>query len=400
MVTEIAFSLLGGAAITGLIFAGMELYTLFKDEWARAHAKPKQIPPLEQFMSAIGIIPTMQTTDNPLGYAAFFYGGTTVDDLYFFDQFPEVMRMVIEDNNSVQKILVETMQNRYKESDLYNSEYPFVMDFLREERPVVTRQFTTDLRKSISGETPLNFLLKFIQPTSTNHYIENILLNQPKFAELLPSLLEKKRKIQTILLKRYTKQSDKYALHQEKLAEFKANKKDRTTLKQITKEIADSRYTNGIFVQHHSGDLHRINQTLYYLDNHQYGHFGFKYVHEDAIVNVLEDYNEQQIALAEYKASEQNQHLTDYEKLIVGQTPEEHKQQTIEQQQIADPNLSARENAILGGASGAAAASTPPRGKSLHQPMLHHQEKHNECQIKNNKIIMNIYNGVYDSKNG
>ena len=105
-----------------------------------------------------------------------------------------------------------------------------------------------------------------------------------------------------------------------------------------------------------------MNQALHYLENHEYGHFGFKYAHKDAIVNVLESYNEQQIENAEQIMEEQSSQLTPQEAAIVGQSKEEYKQQVIAQQQIADPNLTPQENAILGGASGAAAASGQTSG--------------------------------------
>ncbi len=365
--TEIAVTVATGAVVAGVFEVGDLTYQLIESEIANANRKPPPIPPIDQFMSAIGITPTSITTDNPLGYAAFYYGGTSPENLYFFDQMPQVLRMAIRDNKSFQRIIVESLQDRYKKSDLYDKNYPFVMDYLKEERPIVTRQFTTDLRKSISGETPLNFLLKFVTPT-TNNYIENILTTQPKFAPYLPLILEKKEQIQLRLQKRFTKQHNKYISHQQKLAEIKSNKTDRTRLKEITTAIADNRYNNGIFVAKHSGDLHRINEGIHYLSTHEYGTHGFKYIYSDATKNVLESYNQQQIKLAEQKTAEQNAHLADYEKLIVGQTQEEHQQEVIEQQQITDPNLSARENAILGGASGAAAASTQPRGYEPPQP--------------------------------
>ena len=361
--TEVAMGVAAGAIIGGAIYAGTEAYNLIIEKGNEKRMGEPLPPAWDTFMEAIGITPTLQTTDNPSGYAAFFYGGDTMDDLYFFDQLPEVMRMVISDNKSVQNIVVKSLQFRYEQSELYNSEYPFVMDFLREERPLVTRQFTTDLRKSISGEEPLKFLLKFIQPAvTTNHYIEHILINQPKFASVLPLILEQKEKIQMLLAQRYINQQQKYLTRQEQIANFKANQKDRTQLKELTKQIVDSRYTSGVFVQHHSGDLHRVNQLLHYLDNNEYGHFGFKYVHEDAIINVLESYNEQQVENAEKKMEEQSTQLTPQEAAIVGQSKEEYKQQVIAQQQIDDPNLTPQENAILGGASGAAAASGQTSG--------------------------------------
>ncbi len=361
--TEVAVAVVTGALIGGVVYDVTEGVKLIQKEMNKKRMGEPLPPAWDVFAEAVGIIPTAQTTDNPSGYAAFFYGGTSADDLYFFDQLPEVLRMVINDNDSVQKILIKSFQFRYEQSELYNDEYPFVMDFLREERPFVTRQFTTDLRKSISGEDPLKFALKFIQPAvTTNHYIEHILFNQPKFQPLLSLIVDQKIKIQTLLSQRYVNQQQKYLTRQEQIANFKANKKDRTQLKEILKQIADNRYTSGVFVQRHSGDLHRINQALHYFDNHEYGHFGFKYVHKDAIVNVLESYNQQQIENAEQKMEDQSSQLTEREEAIVGQTQEQYEQEVINQQQIADPNLSARENAILGGASGAAAASGTPSG--------------------------------------
>ena len=303
-----------------------------------------------------------------------------------------VFRMALKDNKSFSKIIIESLQSRYKRSDLYDPEYPMVMDFLRETRPLINRKFTTDFRKSISGETPLNFLLKFTNPGAVglrNRYIENILQNQPQFAVILPRIIEKQAEIKKRLNKRYVNQSNKYITNQERLARLKAGpaenslriKKDRTRLKNITKSIVDNRYSTGVFVSKHSGDVHRINEGIHYLDTHEYGHFGFKFVYDDALQNVMENYSSQQIEFGKKRAEEQYANLSDGDKAIIGQTQEQHRADVIAAQQIADPNLSQRDNAILGGASGAAAASTPVAGYDV--PPQNVQPKANTTPVQN-----------------
>ena len=209
-----------------------------------------------------------------------------------------------------------------------------------------------------------------------------MLLNDPKYKDGIgPKIIEKKDKLYNRLREQrlYNKKL-KYLEREDRIDEIQSNKKDRTRLKNITKSIVDDRYSTGVFVSKHSGDVHRLNEGIHYLDTHEYGHFGFKFVYDDALENVMENFNRQQIEFGKKRAAEQYANLSDRDKSIVGQTPEQRRADVIAAQQIADPNLSQRDNAILGGASGAAAASTP---RGYEPPPQNIQPKANTTPVQN-----------------
>ena len=374
---DMALMAAGGAVIMLATFVGVSAYFAIKDLINGGHHDTPE-PALDQFMEALGIISEGDTNDTSRGYGMFEYKGQT----YFSDQLPMVFRMAMVDNKAIRNIILEVLQDRYKNSDLYDPEYPVVMDFLRETRPIVQREFTTLLRKSISGEKPLSFILQFRYGETRNHYLEQVLLNDPKYKNGIgPKIIEKKEKLYNRLREQrlYNKKL-KYLEREDRIDEIQSNKKDRTRLKNITKSIVDDRYSTGVFVSKHSGDVHRLNEGIHYLDTHEYGHFGFKFVYDDALENVMENFNRQQIEFGKKRAAEQYANLSDRDKAIVGQTQEQHRADVIAAQQIADPNLSQRDNAILGGASGAAAASTP---RGYEPPPQNVQPKANTTPVQN-----------------
>ena len=286
------------AALTGATILVAEMYD------GPHHYTPTPLTPIQRLLDIMGIYAMSPGSD---GTQYFLYDG----EYYTKDQMPMVFRDYIYTNKSVQKLIVESLQNRYKRSEFYDPDEPYVMNYIRNERPIVTRQFQTHLRKKLNGSNPYAFMNNFTEMINMPNSKIGAALDHHK--NLRDALLSVQHKIYE---KTYEKQII-YETRQNKIQDFKDGRKDRSRLKSVLKTIAEHRIGTGVFIESHPGDIQRVNNAIHYLDTHDMGPHYAQFVYDDKIQEVLESYNEQQMEHAQGVMDDNNE-LSQREQAIVG----------------------------------------------------------------------------------